>query len=41
MYPVLDHYQREGYYDLLEKARKYNGALAVVHRRRPGKTFIG
>ena len=40
MYPVLDHYQREGYYDLLEKAEKYNGAL-LCDSVGLGKTFIG
>ncbi len=40
MYPVLDHYQREGYYDLLEKAKKFNGAL-LCDSVGLGKTFIG
>ncbi len=40
MYPVLDEYQREGYRDLLEIAKRYNGAL-LCDSVGLGKTFIG
>ena len=40
MYPVLDHYQREGYHNLMQIARRYNGAL-LCDGVGLGKTFIG
>ncbi|MDW8277512.1 MAG: helicase-related protein [Anaerolineales bacterium] len=40
MFRVLDHYQKEGYYDLLDKARDFNGAL-LCDSVGLGKTFIG
>jgi superfamily II DNA or RNA helicase len=40
IYKVLDHYQKEGYYDLLEKANNFNGAL-LCDSVGLGKTFIG
>ncbi|HDQ74207.1 MAG TPA: helicase [Chloroflexi bacterium] len=40
MYPVLDHYQREGYHQLMQIARRYNGAL-LCDGVGLGKTFIG
>ncbi|GAB4504420.1 MAG: hypothetical protein Fur0043_14140 [Anaerolineales bacterium] len=40
MYSVLDHYQKEGYYDLLEKANAFGGAL-LCDSVGLGKTFIG
>ena len=40
MYQVLDHYQKEGYYDLLNHAKVYNGAL-LCDSVGLGKTFIG
>ncbi len=40
MCPVLDHYQREGYHNLMQIARRYNGAL-LCDGVGLGKTFIG
>jgi superfamily II DNA or RNA helicase len=40
MYRVLDPYQKEGYYDLLDKARDFGGAL-LCDSVGLGKTFIG
>ena len=40
MYPVLDQYQREGYHNLMQIARRYNGAL-LCDGVGLGKTFIG
>jgi superfamily II DNA or RNA helicase len=40
MYKILDHYQKEGYYDLLEKANTFGGAL-LCDSVGLGKTFIG
>lgn len=40
MYPVLDHYQREGYHNLMQIARRYRGAL-LCDGVGLGKTFIG
>lgn len=40
MYTVLDHYQREGYHQLMQIARRYNGAL-LCDGVGLGKTFIG
>lgn len=40
MYKILDHYQKEGYYDLLDKATTFNGAL-LCDSVGLGKTFIG
>ncbi len=40
MFRVLDHYQKEGYYDLLDKARDFGGAL-LCDSVGLGKTFIG
>lgn len=40
MYPVLDHYQKEGYHALLKMAEQYNGAL-LCDSVGLGKTFIG
>jgi len=40
MYPVLDHYQQTGYHNLVQIARRYNGAL-LCDGVGLGKTFIG
>jgi len=40
MYPVLDHYQQAGYHNLVQIARRYNGAL-LCDGVGLGKTFIG
>ena len=40
MYPILDHYQKEGYHALLKMAEQYNGAL-LCDSVGLGKTFIG
>lgn len=40
IYPVLSQYQREGYQNLIEIARRYNGAL-LCDGVGLGKTFIG
>jgi superfamily II DNA or RNA helicase len=40
MYPVLDQYQKDGYHQLMEIARRYNGAL-LCDGVGLGKTFIG
>ena len=40
MYPVLDHYQQAGYHNLMQIARRYNGAL-LCDGVGLGKTFIG
>lgn len=40
MYRVLDHYQKEGYYDLIDKANTFDGAL-LCDSVGLGKTFIG
>jgi superfamily II DNA or RNA helicase len=40
MFQVLDHYQKEGYYDLLDKANTFGGAL-LCDSVGLGKTFIG
>lgn len=40
MYPVLDHYQKEGYHALIKMAEQYNGAL-LCDSVGLGKTFIG
>lgn len=40
MFRLLDHYQKEGYYDLLDKARDFGGAL-LCDSVGLGKTFIG
>lgn len=40
MFRILDHYQKEGYYDLLDKARDFGGAL-LCDSVGLGKTFIG
>lgn len=40
IYKILDHYQKEGYYDLIEKANTFNGAL-LCDSVGLGKTFIG
>jgi len=40
MYPVLDHYQREGYHALMQIARQYSGAF-LCDGVGLGKTFIG
>jgi len=40
MYKILDHYQKEGYHDLIDQAKTYNGAL-LCDSVGLGKTFIG
>ncbi|MCI0740768.1 MAG: phospholipase D-like domain-containing protein [Gemmataceae bacterium] len=40
MYPVLDQYQKDGYHNLVEIAKKYNGAF-LCDGVGLGKTFIG
>ncbi|MDE3091827.1 MAG: helicase, partial [Chloroflexota bacterium] len=40
MYPVLDHYQKEGYQSLIKKALNHKGAL-LCDSVGLGKTFIG
>lgn len=40
MYPVLDHYQKEGYHALMEIARQFGGAF-LCDGVGLGKTFIG
>ncbi|MFC2036399.1 helicase-related protein [Chloroflexota bacterium] len=40
MYPVLDRYQKDGYHQLMEIARRYKGAL-LCDGVGLGKTFIG
>ena len=40
MYRVLDHYQHEGYHDLMQKARQHRGAL-LCDGVGLGKTFVG
>jgi superfamily II DNA/RNA helicase len=40
MYPVLDHYQKEGYHSLLNIARQHNGAF-LCDGVGLGKTFVG
>jgi superfamily II DNA or RNA helicase len=40
IYPVLDHYQQAGYHNLIQIARRYNGAL-LCDGVGLGKTFIG
>jgi len=40
MYKILDHYQKEGYHDLIEKANTFSGAL-LCDSVGLGKTFIG
>jgi hypothetical protein len=40
MYPVLDRYQQAGYHNLMQIARRYNGAL-LCDGVGLGKTFIG
>lgn len=40
IYPVLDHYQKEGYHALVKMAEQYNGAL-LCDSVGLGKTFIG
>ena len=40
VYPVLDHYQKEGYHSLLNIARQHNGAF-LCDGVGLGKTFIG
>lgn len=40
MYPILDHYQKEGYHALIKMAEQYNGAL-LCDSVGLGKTFIG
>jgi ERCC4-related helicase len=40
IYPILDHYQREGYHALIKMAEQYNGGL-LCDSVGLGKTFIG
>jgi len=40
MYRELDHYQREGYHQLMQIARRYNGAL-LCDGVGLGKTYVG
>lgn len=40
VYPILDHYQREGYHALMKIASRYNGAL-LCDGVGLGKTFVG
>ena len=40
MYPIIDHYQKEGYHALLKMAEQFNGAL-LCDSVGLGKTFIG
>lgn len=40
MYPILDHYQKEGYHALLKMAEQHKGAL-LCDSVGLGKTFIG
>ncbi|MBN1139197.1 MAG: helicase [Anaerolineae bacterium] len=40
MYPVLDQYQRDGYHQLMQIGRRYNGAL-LCDGVGLGKTFVG
>jgi len=40
MYPVLDHYQREGYHALMQIARKFGGAF-LCDGVGLGKTYVG
>ena len=40
MYPILDHYQKEGYHALVKMGETYNGAL-LCDSVGLGKTFIG
>ena len=40
IYPVLDHYQKEGYHSLLNIARQHNGAF-LCDGVGLGKTFVG
>ena len=40
MYPVIDHYQKEGYHALMKMAEQFNGAL-LCDSVGLGKTFIG
>lgn len=40
MYPVIDHYQKEGYHALIKKGLNYRGAL-LCDSVGLGKTFIG
>lgn len=40
IYPILDQYQKEGYYSLMKIARQHNGAL-LCDGVGLGKTFIG
>ena len=40
IYPILAHYQREGYHALMQIARRYNGAL-LCDGVGLGKTFVG
>jgi len=40
MYPVIDHYQKEGYHALMKMADQFNGAL-LCDSVGLGKTFIG
>ncbi len=40
IYPILDHYQKEGYHSLLNIARRFNGAF-LCDGVGLGKTFVG
>ena len=40
MYPVLDHYQKEGYHALMDIAKQFGGAF-LCDGVGLGKTFIG
>ncbi len=40
MYPILDHYQKEGYHALMKMSEQFNGAL-LCDSVGLGKTFIG
>jgi superfamily II DNA or RNA helicase len=40
VYPILDRYQRDGFYDLMETASRYRGAF-LCDSVGLGKTFIG